>query len=213
MNHKLGVCVPYRNRELHLNEFIPKVGKFLKDSNIEFNSKLGKKNSINASGIYSIDSKNYQKYTIENENLNKISSTTLNFEFSQKLNIDFINYEKNLDKKANIYLKLYKAGNSINLQKLKYEENQNLILIESLKLNKKSIKSLKKIKVKTFKNEDLNNDFSLNFGKKIRVSGNKFDANNLNKFLNDKSKNNALNKVSKEVEIDLKNIETPLSKN
>ena len=36
MNHKLGVCVPYRNRELHLNEFIPKVGKFLKDSNIEF---------------------------------------------------------------------------------------------------------------------------------------------------------------------------------
>ena len=36
MNHKLGVCVPYRNRELHLNEFIPKVGKFLKDAGIDF---------------------------------------------------------------------------------------------------------------------------------------------------------------------------------
>ncbi len=35
-NHKLGVCVPYRNRELHLNEFIPKVGKFLKDAGIDF---------------------------------------------------------------------------------------------------------------------------------------------------------------------------------
>ena len=34
--HKLGVCVPYRNRELHLNEFIPKVGKYLKDRNINF---------------------------------------------------------------------------------------------------------------------------------------------------------------------------------
>ena len=35
-NHKLGVCVPYRNRELHLNEFIPKVGKFLKEAGIDF---------------------------------------------------------------------------------------------------------------------------------------------------------------------------------
>jgi hypothetical protein len=33
---KLGVCVPYRNRELHLNEFIPKVGKYLKSQGIDF---------------------------------------------------------------------------------------------------------------------------------------------------------------------------------
>jgi hypothetical protein len=33
---KLGVCVPYRNREMHLNEFIPKVGKYLKDQGIDF---------------------------------------------------------------------------------------------------------------------------------------------------------------------------------
>jgi hypothetical protein len=33
---KLGVCVPYRDRELHLNEFVPKVGKYLKDRNIDF---------------------------------------------------------------------------------------------------------------------------------------------------------------------------------
>ena len=34
--HKLGVCVPYRNRELHLNEFVPKVGKYLKNQGIDF---------------------------------------------------------------------------------------------------------------------------------------------------------------------------------
>ena len=34
--HKLGVCVPYRNRELHLHEFIPKVGKYLKEQGFEF---------------------------------------------------------------------------------------------------------------------------------------------------------------------------------
>ena len=36
MKHKLGVCVPYRNREEHLHEFIPKVGKYLKDQGIDF---------------------------------------------------------------------------------------------------------------------------------------------------------------------------------
>lgn len=36
MGHKLGVCVPYRNRELHLNEFVPKVGKYLKEQGIDF---------------------------------------------------------------------------------------------------------------------------------------------------------------------------------
>jgi len=33
---KLGVCIPYRNRELHLNEFVPKVGKYLKNQGIDF---------------------------------------------------------------------------------------------------------------------------------------------------------------------------------
>ena len=36
MSHKLGVCVPYRNRELHMHEFIPKVGKYLKNQGIDF---------------------------------------------------------------------------------------------------------------------------------------------------------------------------------
>lgn len=36
MGHKLGVCVPYRNRETHLNEFVPKVGKYLKEQGIDF---------------------------------------------------------------------------------------------------------------------------------------------------------------------------------
>ena len=33
---KLGVCVPYRNRETHMHEFIPKVGKYLKTQDIDF---------------------------------------------------------------------------------------------------------------------------------------------------------------------------------
>jgi hypothetical protein len=33
---KLGVCVPYRNREAHLKEFVPRVGKFLEEKGIEY---------------------------------------------------------------------------------------------------------------------------------------------------------------------------------
>ncbi len=33
---KLGVCVPYRNREAHLKEFIPRIGKYLEDRGIDY---------------------------------------------------------------------------------------------------------------------------------------------------------------------------------
>lgn len=33
---KLGVCVPYRNREAHLKEFIPRVGKYLEGQGIDY---------------------------------------------------------------------------------------------------------------------------------------------------------------------------------
>jgi len=33
---KLGVCVPYRNREAHLKEFIPRVGKYLDNQGIDY---------------------------------------------------------------------------------------------------------------------------------------------------------------------------------
>lgn len=36
MKHKLGICVPYRNREEHLKEFIPVVSKFLESKDIDF---------------------------------------------------------------------------------------------------------------------------------------------------------------------------------
>jgi hypothetical protein len=36
MSHKLGVCVPYRNREEHLKEFIPIVSNFLESKGIDF---------------------------------------------------------------------------------------------------------------------------------------------------------------------------------
>jgi len=185
---------------------------YFKDSNFNTRYASDKKNYINASGIYSIDDKNYQNYDFKNDFLNKTSNINLDFEFVQKLSIDFINYEKDHDKVAKIFLSIGKKKDLIDLKELKYTENKNLISIKKLRINKKNIISLKEIKVKTFDKNDLKNNFILDFGKKIKISGNKYDAKNLNKFLNQNSKKNILKKISKDVDIDLKNIDTPLSK-
>ena len=84
-------------------------------------------------------------------------------------------------------------------------------MIEKLTIDKQDIISLKKIKVKTFEKNKIMNDFSVDFGEKIKISGDKYDAKNLNKFLNQKSKNSILKKINKNIEIEIKNIDTPLS--
>ena len=128
------------------------------------------------------------------------------------MNFNFINYKKKEDEIAEISLDLEIKKNSTNIQKIKYKQNKNLIVIEKLKLDKKDLISLKKLKIKTYENENLNNDFTLDFGKKIKIFGNKYDATNLNKFVNQKSKGNNLKRINKDIEIDLKTISTPLSK-
>ncbi len=183
-----------------------------KNSDFSVRYSSNKKNNISASGIYSLDDQNYQKYDFKNDFFKETSNINLDFKFAKKLSIDFINYKKDYDKIAKIFLNISTKKDLISLKKLQYEENKNLISIEKLRIDKKNIISLKKIKVKTFNKNNLSNDFTLNFGKKIKVSGNKYDAKNLNKFLNQKSKNDILKKINKDIDIDLKNIDTPLSK-
>ncbi len=184
----------------------------LKDSSLETRYASDKNNYIFSNGQYSIDNKNYQKYDFKNDFLKENSKIDLNFEFSQKLNIDFINYKKKENKIANIELTIHTSKDEKNIKKIKYTENKSLIIIEKLKINQKGFVSLKNIKVKTFSKNDLKNDFTLKFKKKIIISGNKYDAKNLNKYLNQRSNNNIFQRVDKDIEIDIKNIETPLSK-
>jgi hypothetical protein len=101
----------------------------------------------------------------------------------------------------------------INFKEINYKENKNFILIEDLKIKKKYIISFKKILVKTFSSNELKNDFKLDFGKKINIQGTKYDAKNLNKILNQNSKNSSLKNIAKNINIEIDNIETPLSKN
>ncbi|MFL2852785.1 MAG: hypothetical protein ACJZ8J_02685 [Candidatus Pelagibacter sp.] len=185
---------------------------FFKDSDLSIRYSSDKKNYINTKGSYSVDNKDYNNYNFENNFLSKTSDINLNFEFLKKLNIDFLNYKKDKNKLANISLNLNIDKDLINIKELIYKENKSLIKIEKLKINKRNIISLQKIKVKTYNGNNLKNDFNLNFGKDIRIIGLKYDANNLNKLLNQKKDNNILKNINKNIDIDLKSINTPLSK-
>ena len=41
MKHKLGICIPYRNRQEHLSKLIPKLGKYLTEKGIDHKFYIG----------------------------------------------------------------------------------------------------------------------------------------------------------------------------
>jgi len=56
MSHKLGICIPYRNRESHLNELLPKLEKHLNNQNIEYCVYVG----------HQVDDKLFNRGTMKN---------------------------------------------------------------------------------------------------------------------------------------------------
>ena len=60
------------------------------------------------------------------------------------MSIDFINYEKEEDKIAKIFLKVSTKKDKIDIKKLQYKENKNLIEMKEIEIYKKNLTSLKK---------------------------------------------------------------------
>jgi hypothetical protein len=212
-NGKIDELIYQFSKPIKNNFFDARINNFtLKDSTFSSRYSSDKNNYIQTNGIYKINDYNFLKYNFKNNFLPGKSNVDINFEFDQKLNIDFINYSKDVGVIANIYSNFNIDKDLISFKKIKFQENRNLILVEKLKIDKKNLVSLDKVIVKTFNKGNLNNDFSIDFEKKIKIYGNKYDALNLVKIINKKSENNILKKINKEIEINLKNIETSLSK-
>ena len=74
--------------------------------------------------------------------------------------------------------------------------------------SKNEIEKLSSIRVLTFYKNKENNNFVINFGKKISITGKKYDTSNLLKLLSGPSKSNPLKNFSKEIEIQIKNLIT-----
>ncbi len=184
----------------------------LKNSKINFKVNSKKNYTINSKGKYSLNNGKLQNYELIN-NLSKNSNNLeISFDTDQELDLDIINFKKPKDSPAKITLNIVAKDSVINFKEIEFKENKNLIRFENLKINKKDFVSLKTLKVKTFIKNNPNNDFEINFNKKINIKGTKYDAKNLNKLINKKSNKGFLKSINKDIEINIDKILTPMSK-
>ena len=123
-----------------------------------------------------------------------------------------LNYEKDQKNQAKLFVDVNLKKNKIYVNAIDYKERKNKILIKNLELSKNyKFKSIKEIKVNTYKANIKNNDFILRYGKQISIIGTNFDSTNLIKIINKKNDKLNFNNINKDVKINLKNIITKLS--
>ena len=180
------------------------------DSEIKTNISPKKKNTI-ISGKYSFNKDNLLSFNFENIIAGDLLKFKLNANYDKVIKADLINYHKPKDTIANFSINLVKQKDNISIKNINFAEGKNSIVIENIKINKGKFLSLKKVLVKTSKDNKRNNDFSILYGDKILIKGKQFDASNLSKFLNQKSNKNNLSHINKDIEIDFVNILAPLS--
>ena len=170
-----------------------------------------KNNSYEISGKYSLNDDLPSNFKLKNIIIDGLSKINLEAEFTKGLYLDFLNYEKLNTSKSNIKIDMNKKGNSLKVNEFTYKEGKNYLFLKGLKVIDNRFLNLDKLAIKTFNEGVKNNDFLIIFDKKIKISGEKFDANNLPKILKNKSKNNFFSKINREIEIDILNINVPLS--
>ena len=202
----------FEDTNLITNEFFNEKINFLSLTNSEIKSGFSsKKKFIELSGKYSVNKSDFLFYDLENIFENQSLNFKINCDFDRSLNLGIINYQKPKDKNAKIYLDLDKKKNEIKINEFNYEEGKNLISLKNLKFIKNNFYSIEKIKVLTYEKGKKNNDFIIFYDKKILIEGKQYDATNLSKYINEKSKNNLFSKINKKIEINLSNIIVPLS--
>ena len=143
-------------------------------------------------------------------NLNKKNPKYLiDFDLPKNIFLELINFKTNYKNKSNIKMEFNFINDNIIFKKLNFKEGKNSISINDLKLNKKNeIESISDISVLTFNNNKENNNFKINFKKKISISGKKYDATYLLNQLASKNKGNLLKNFTNDIEINLNNLIT-----
>ena len=188
------------------NIIVDKIGRiYLSDFQIksEFSPN---KTSTSGTGKYSFDENNFQKIKFENFFQKDLFELSLDIDYKNSFKLDLINYSKLENDIANISLTLQKQKDKTQIKKFNYEEGSNFLKIDDLIFKKNNLSSFKKIEVKT-----PNNNFLIQNKGKILIIGDKFDATNLAKFLNNQTGESKLQKINSLIEIDFKEIKVPVS--
>ena len=178
---------------------------FLSDAQVDLD--ISKKNlNLGINGKYSFDDLNFLQLDLESIFKKNILEINANFDYKHSFNLDLINYKKPKNEIAKVSLEFEKNKNIYNIKKLNFKEKNNLINISNLKFRDNNFESLKTANIST-----KNNNFSIQWDKKIMIKGSTFDATNLPKLLKQQGKSNNFKRINTNIEIDFINIKAPLS--
>ena len=125
-----------------------------------------KKTLINLSGNYRINEELLQKFDFKNLFDANSQELLISGEFVNEIDIPLINY-KSKNKPVSISAILNINKDFYNLNKFNLTEGKNKIEIKNLLVKNSVLLKFDNILIKTFKNGKYNNDFSLDFGKKL----------------------------------------------
>ncbi len=211
-DYNYGLSGKLKNSEFEFfesieNELIEEKINKIYFSDIKFQSVFTPDNvEFNGDGGYSFNNIEFLKIKFENNFRDSEIDLKLNFDFQKSLNIEFLNYKKSSSSLGNFSIILNKQKDLIKINELNFNEKDNVIKLKNFHYKNNKLLSFDKLSVKTN-----NNNFFIKNDTKILIKGSKFDATNLAKYLNSQSKKNFFQKISKDIEIDFKNIKAPMS--
>ena len=206
----LSAVLDFKNlKKEFLQEKLMKINLINTDFKINMNSNYD--NFVKLSGNYFLTENRTLPISLtSNFNKDKIN-IELNTDFDEFINLEFLNYKKQKNNIANIFLKLEKKKEKTKIEKFQFKDADNIISVENIKLSKNKITYVDKISVKTRKDGKKNNEFLISLKDKILIRGLKYDAERLGKIFSQKKNNNYFSNISKDIEIELKSINTPIS--
>ena len=185
-----------------------KINNFeLEKTSFKVNYKKDKKILINLSGKYRFNEKLLQKFNFKNLFDANSQELSISGDFGNEIDIPLINYNSK-NKTVSINTELDINKDLINVKRFNLREDKNKIEIKNLSVKNKVLLKFDNILVKTLKNGKYNNNFSLNFGKKIKLKGLKYDASNLTNLIDQNSDTNFFKNISKEININIEEILT-----
>ena len=177
---------------------------------IEINFNKKNNNSLILDGFYSTNKPNFKKFKIKNNLSKKNKVYFVDLDLSENIFFDIINFQTNSKKNSNVKSEINVKNNKFIFKTINFKEEKSSIFVEELVLNNRGqIEKLKNINLITFNNNKENNNLKINFGKKILISGKKYDSTYLLKILSEKNKSNLFENLNNEVEI---NIETLITR-
>ncbi len=180
--------------------------------NSKINSNFSPKQITNKlSGKYSFNSDDFLQFNFENNNLKNKTNVKISANYNKAIDFNIINYQKPKGSLAKLNIDFDKNNEQIKFNEIKLTHDSNLISIKNLEIKKNKIENFDNISIKTFNEGKENNNLDILYREKIIIKGSKFDAKRLSMLFSEKSNQNILSSISKDIEIDITNVIAPLS--